>query len=389
MIKHTLAIVGFMIASSSLALGQSKQQVSTIPHRTDAQRAAFEKLKVAVQAYRSGEFEEAQRLSEKALEIDPSNKTAPLFIARSIHAQFRPSSHRPESIAKARDAIDAYKRFLLIVPENEESYKAVADLYGEINESELQYSWILQRALNGAVSPAKRVEAYVTLGFKDWECFLAITKRTGNIEIAGTEAGDDESADKEPYDQKEFDNARRCVTRGIEMVDAAISLDSEYRTSWSLKEDLLLGAAKLWEMDGNTSYAKDYNRQANESGKRADELFVKHQQVLKIVEPESCEAVTSGNTITFSGPVLNDKAISKPQPTYPPIAKTARALGVVVVQITVDEAGWVIDASAVSGHPLLRATSVQAARVAVFPQTFIDGKPVKLTGVLCYTFKAQ
>jgi protein TonB len=64
--------------------------------------------------------------------------------------------------------------------------------------------------------------------------------------------------------------------------------------------------------------------------------------------------------------VLNGKAISKPQPPYPAIAKAARAAGTVTVQITVDEQGNVISATATSGHPLLRQAAAQAARQARF-----------------------
>ncbi len=42
---------------------------------------------------------------------------------------------------------------------------------------------------------------------------------------------------------------------------------------------------------------------------------------------------------TFSGGVLNGKAISKPQPPYPAIAKAAKAQGTVTVQVVVDESG--------------------------------------------------
>jgi TonB family protein len=49
-------------------------------------------------------------------------------------------------------------------------------------------------------------------------------------------------------------------------------------------------------------------------------------------------------------------------PTYPAIAKAARAQGVVVVLVTVDKAGHVASASAISGHPLLQRTSVEAAK---------------------------
>ena len=91
----------------------------------------------------------------------------------------------------------------------------------------------------------------------------------------------------------------------------------------------------------------------------------------------------------ISGGVLNGKAISKPQPVYPPIARAARASGTVVVQITVDEEGNVIAASAVSGHPLLRQSAVSAARQARFSPTLLSGQPVKVTGVVTYNFVLQ
>jgi protein TonB len=87
-----------------------------------------------------------------------------------------------------------------------------------------------------------------------------------------------------------------------------------------------------------------------------------------------------------SGGVLNGKAISKPQPAYPPIARAARASGTVVVQIVVNEEGRVISASAVSGHPLLQSAAVAAARQARFAPTLLSGQPVKVSGVLTYNF---
>ncbi|HEX8559147.1 MAG TPA: energy transducer TonB [Pyrinomonadaceae bacterium] len=92
---------------------------------------------------------------------------------------------------------------------------------------------------------------------------------------------------------------------------------------------------------------------------------------------------------TVSGGVLNGKAISKPQPAYPPIAKAARASGTVTVQILVDESGRVVSASAVSGHPLLQQAAVAAARQARFSPTLLSGQPVKVSGVITYNFVLQ
>jgi TonB family protein len=101
-------------------------------------------------------------------------------------------------------------------------------------------------------------------------------------------------------------------------------------------------------------------------------------------EPPARGAAGAGKAI--SGGVLNAKAISKPEPTYPAVARAVRASGTVVVQITVDESGKVISASAVSGHPLLHQAAVQAARQARFSPTLLSGKPVKVTGTITYNF---
>jgi TonB family protein len=90
-----------------------------------------------------------------------------------------------------------------------------------------------------------------------------------------------------------------------------------------------------------------------------------------------------------SGGVLNGKAISKPAPLYPPIAKAARAQGTVTVQILVDESGRVVSASAVGGHPLLQQAAVAAARQARFSPTLLSGQPVKVSGVITYNFVLQ
>ena len=89
----------------------------------------------------------------------------------------------------------------------------------------------------------------------------------------------------------------------------------------------------------------------------------------------------------ISGGVLNGRAISLPKPAYPAVAKAARQTGTVTVQVTIDENGNVISASAVGGPPLLRAAAVSAARGARFSPTKLSGQPVKVTGVITYNFQ--
>lgn len=90
-----------------------------------------------------------------------------------------------------------------------------------------------------------------------------------------------------------------------------------------------------------------------------------------------------------SGGVVNGKAVNLVKPPYPPAAKAVRASGQVQVQVTIDENGNVISASAVSGHALLRGAAEQAARSSKFSPTMLSGQKVKVTGVIVYNFAQQ
>lgn len=90
-----------------------------------------------------------------------------------------------------------------------------------------------------------------------------------------------------------------------------------------------------------------------------------------------------------SGGVLNGKALSLPKPVYPQQAKTARASGLVTVEVVIDETGKVISAKAVEGHVLLRQAATQAAQDARFSPTLLSGQPVKVSGQINYNFALQ
>lgn len=109
--------------------------------------------------------------------------------------------------------------------------------------------------------------------------------------------------------------------------------------------------------------------------------------VVETLRMETCEGSAAGRTV--SGGILNGKAISRPAPPYPAVAKEARASGTVEVQVTVDECGAVEQANAVSGHPLLRVAATRAAYDARFAPTRIGGEPVKVTGTITYNFVLQ
>ena len=83
------------------------------------------------------------------------------------------------------------------------------------------------------------------------------------------------------------------------------------------------------------------------------------------------------------------RAVELVKPNMPEIARKAHASGEVVVSVVIDVDGSVIAAYAISGHPLLMATSVAAARATRFTPTTFLGEPMKVTGVIKYNFVSQ
>ncbi|MFT3744756.1 MAG: energy transducer TonB [Pyrinomonadaceae bacterium] len=106
----------------------------------------------------------------------------------------------------------------------------------------------------------------------------------------------------------------------------------------------------------------------------------------KIVYNFTSAAQKISENSSVSVGILNGKAVTLPKPEYPAAARAVGAEGAVNIQVVIDEEGSVISASAVSGHPLLRSASETAARSAKFAPTLLDGKAVRVTGVLTYYF---
>jgi TonB family protein len=109
----------------------------------------------------------------------------------------------------------------------------------------------------------------------------------------------------------------------------------------------------------------------------------------RIVYVFRAEEALESTDKAISGGILNSKAMQLPIPDYPPAAAAVKAEGAVNVRVVVDEAGNVISAQALSGHPLLQAAAVAAAKEAKFAPTRLSGSPVKITGVIVYNFTVQ
>ncbi len=104
-------------------------------------------------------------------------------------------------------------------------------------------------------------------------------------------------------------------------------------------------------------------------------------------EPPEAPPRTESNEqfVAFDEP---PKAIRLPQPTYPDIARQSGAEGTVVVQVTIDETGRVVNAVVVQSDAIqsLQDAALKAAKSALFKPAKQRDVPVKSRIVLPYKF---
>ncbi len=220
---------------------------------------AKNELNEAAKAYKEGHFEDAELHARRALALDPTNKTAPIFIARIVHQQYKPGVDSPDNVQKAKDAIDAYKIVLQNDPKNEEAYKAISVLYAAIKDDKDLRDWIMARANDSNQPSEKRGEAFAILAGKDWDCSYRITELPDVKVLA---AGEGKVNYQKPKDPKDFDTIQQCVTRGLQEAETAIKYDPNSESAWSYKTNLLKEAAKIAVMNGEADKSAQYEKQA-------------------------------------------------------------------------------------------------------------------------------
>jgi TonB family protein len=383
----TATLASFVLSLAFVSAAHAQTQTDAPAVQTDAAAAQTE-VNAGARAYKDGRFDEAEQHFRRALELDPTQKNAPIFIARAIQQQYKPGVETPENVAIAERAVTAYQDILGKDPQNDDAYKAILFLYGQMKRDEKVSEMLNERANNFSLPDGKRSEAFVLLASKRWQCANDITERKENL-TKEAKPGGASIHYRMPADSADFYKARQCVDEGLQLAEQAVTLDPKSAGAWTYKANLLREAAKLAEMEGDAAHKADFDRQYKEAFDTQKRLSGDATQGEQAQQKSPASAATPApkpKRAAGSLTVLNSKAVSKPAPDYPAEAKAAGVQGTVSVLIEVDEAGNVTEAEALGGPAPLRDAAVAAARRAKFSQTRLSGRPVKVTGVVTYTF---
>lgn len=78
--------------------------------------------------------------------------------------------------------------------------------------------------------------------------------------------------------------------------------------------------------------------------------------------------------------------VHKVVPAYPPLARTARIQGAVILQAVISKSGTIENLKLLSGHPMLTAAAVEAVRQWRYRPYILNGEPVEVETQITVNF---
>ena len=268
-------------------------------------------------------------------------------------------------------------------------------LYPSLDQSAIEAvrKWRFEPALkNGQpVSMWVTVEVYFALDARakeELETRAAQEREELTDKVDRQTLGMRRSKEREEQDQEERARKQAELTRG-----ATLSMDRAIQIATSQVPGKVLACSLGRDGDKIFYHVVIISGDGDKSTATYVWVSATDGQILKTEKEERREREESSTEneqrAAINGGVLNGKATSLPQPVFPTIARQAHASGTVNVEVLISEGGEVVAAHAVSGHPLLQASAVAAARQASFAPTRLNGEPVRVSGILVYNFVAQ
>ena len=220
-------------------------------------------------AYKNRKFEEARELFKDAISRDPNGetqegRTAQVFLARTLHSEYIADRSKR---AKAEEAIAEYQKVLQKDITDQSSFKAVANLYENLQMQDQWLNWVTERANNTAVPAEQRAEALVTLAARKYTCANEISDTEATKKTVKKD-GKDVYQFSKPASPEDFEKLKQCTQEGLDLVNKAVELAPNSDSAWSYKANLLGQKGRIAEMDGNNAEKDQFKTEADQAKER-------------------------------------------------------------------------------------------------------------------------
>lgn len=97
--------------------------------------------------------------------------------------------------------------------------------------------------------------------------------------------------------------------------------------------------------------------------------------------------VANKTPLRVGGKVRAPKAILKPAPSYPALARQTRLQGDVLIDAVLDTDGSVVQMQAVSGHPFLIPAALEAVKHWKYEPSYLNDQPISVQMIITVSFR--
>ena len=331
-----------------------------------------------VQEYRGEKYKDAVESFQKAVDLDPNNVTARLYLATAFMSQYIPGAASPENTEMARKAEDQFTRILQIEPVNTtalasmaslmyQQAQAMPDLDQKIRKLDEAASWYEKLI---AADPQNK-EAYYSLGVIDWVKWYAAYLRTRtDLGMRPEQPGPLPNPARQELKQQ----YSPLIEHGISSLEKALQIDPQYSDAMAYMNLLIRERADLAESP------EQYRNEIE----LADQWVRKTLDAKKAQASAQLEASpplppsSTPERIRVGANVQQANLIRNVDPVYPPLAVQARIQGTVRFTAVIGRDGRVQNLQLISGHPILVVAAREAASQWEYRPTLLNGSPVEV-----------
>ena len=398
-----------LLATGLSALAVCAVVASGLALTARAQGAAEGVLKQAEAAYTRGDHKTAAELYATAVQLDPANLQARLFLAGSLLAQYVPATALPSPFVDG--ARQQYQEVIARDPRNRQAFDGMILTYINTRQFAEAHDWAVKATLADATDKF----AYYAAGFTDWS--LAYPDYASARLSAGMTQQDPGIIPDASLRQSVRAQHGAQVEEGMHMLDVALQLDPDYadamaymnlldRIEAGLADTPAQAADLIAQADGWVKKTLDAKRKEAQNAP----LTARIQDPLRAavvlvaplpppppppppgisgVVPPPPAGDAASPRIRVDGAVQAAKLERQVAPVMPAVAQQARISGMVQMQVIVAKDGTVRDIQLLSGHPLLVPPALEAVKQWVYQPTLLNGQPVEVTTTINVNFVAQ
>jgi tetratricopeptide (TPR) repeat protein len=206
-------------------------------------------LNKGVQAFKNAKYQEAVDHFKSAIELDPTNSNAKLYLATAYFQQYIPGADSPENTKMWTAAFDGFQDVLKSEPKNSLAINSIALLYFNQKKMDQAREWYTKLV---ELEPQNK-EALYTLGVIAWT--RAYQDRMEARAKMGMKPEDPGPLKDAKVREALATKNMATIEEGIKDLDRAIGIDKEYDDSMAYLN--LLHREKADLMDSKDAYKKE------------------------------------------------------------------------------------------------------------------------------------